>query len=73
LPSEKIRFSDYSQIYQEFLESDLCHDLGLSSIAAPSTQPSTNLQAMINAIRTFDHQGTGFISQAELQFSKNQG
>ena len=27
---------------------------------------------MTSAIRTFDHQGTGFISQSELKFSKHE-
>ena len=66
--SETISFADFSQIYQEFLENDLSSEFSLSSISS-STQPG--VQAMINAIRTFDHQGTGFISQAELQFSNS--
>ena len=69
LHQETVSFSQFNQIYQEFLENDLSHDLSLSSISKSPSGHEPTLQSMINAIRTFDHQGTGFISQAELQFS----
>ena len=72
---EELSFADFERIYQEFEENNLSSKLQLSSIT-PNDQPvSSNKpsqEQMIHAIRTFDHQGTGFISQSELKFSKNQ-
>lgn len=55
-------------VYGEHQDSSL----EFNSISSASDSLKTNsLNAMINAVRTFDHQGTGFISLNELKFSKH--
>ena len=65
-----INLNDFSEIYSENQDSSL--EFTDISDSKQSSQ-STTLNAMINAIKSFDHQGTGFISINELKFSKRKG
>lgn len=66
LDTKMINLNDFISVYGEHQDSSL----EFNSIAGASeSKPSNSLNAMINAVRTFDHQGTGFISLNELKFS----
>lgn len=56
--------TDFTEIYEENQETNL----EFKSIS--NAKNVSSLNSMINAVKTFDHQGTGFISINELKFSK---
>lgn len=67
-----ITLEDFGFVYDEYQdetlkfipisESNFDHQTGENNKVPP---------ALVDAIRTFDHQGTGFISLNELKFSNN--
>ena len=59
-----INLTDFIEIYEENQDSTL----ELRSISGGETL-KVSMNSMINAIKTFDHQGTGYISINELKFS----
>lgn len=63
-----ITLADFIEIYEENQDSFL----EFRSISGGESA-KTSINAMINAVKTFDHQGTGFISINELKFSKFEG
>jgi Ca2+-binding EF-hand superfamily protein len=64
LNKKNLNEDDFIKIYDDF--QDL--ELEFMSIQ-PNPEHRKSPNAMINAIRTFDHQGIGFISINELKFS----
>lgn len=60
---QSINLNDFIEIYGDQQDSSL----EFNSISLANNQNST-LNSMINAVRTFDHQGTGFITLTELKF-----
>lgn len=64
----KIQFEDFARVYGEQLD----RKLEFTTLEDSSMLQETSITSMTNAIKTFDHQGTGFISLNELKFSKAQ-
>jgi Ca2+-binding EF-hand superfamily protein len=62
----KIQFEDFARVYGEQLD----RKLEFTTLEDSSMLQETSITSMTNAIKTFDHQGTGFISLNELKFSK---
>ena len=62
-----INLNDFSAIYEENQDASL----EFKSISGDYADSTSLKYSMINAIRTFDHQGTGFISINEFKFSNN--
>ena len=60
-----INLADFTEIYEENQDGTL----EFRSISGGETL-KVSLNSMINAVKTFDHQGTGFINTNELKFSK---
>lgn len=66
----QISFENFARIYGEQRDKEL--EFKATTTKDSSTDPRGNnsIIAMTNAIKTFDHQGTGYISVNELKFSK---
>ena len=67
LEKDALNIEEFIEIYHENIESSL----EFKSIKNPERNGNHLVKdAMINAMRTFDHRGTGFISMNELKSSK---
>lgn len=66
-----VTLADFAKIYAENQDAILEFKSISKNINGDNSNDSNSLNAMINAVRTFDHQGTGFISLNELKFGKN--
>lgn len=62
----EVNLSDFMAIYGENQDASL----EFNSISDEG-KGKNSLNSMINAVKTFDHQGTGYISINELKFSKS--
>lgn len=68
LNKNHVNLNDFSVIYEE--NQDV--NLEFKSISNIGTDGQyLTLNSMVNAVKTFDQQGTGFISINELKFSTN--
>lgn len=65
LGKNQITLNDFLTIHEENQDASL----EFNSISEGGLNVKNSLNSMINAVRTFDHQGTGFISINELKFS----
>lgn len=63
-----VNINDFIEIYGENQDASL----EFNSISEGGNAKNS-LNSMINAVKTFDHQGTGYISINELKFSKQRG
>ena len=63
-----INLADFTEVYEENQDSKL----EFQSISGGEGGAKVTINSMINAVKTFDHQGTGFISINELKFSKKE-
>jgi Ca2+-binding EF-hand superfamily protein len=66
LGKAEVNLSDFMAIYEENQDASL----EFNSISDEG-KGKNSLNSMINAVKTFDHQGTGYISINELKFSKS--
>jgi Ca2+-binding EF-hand superfamily protein len=66
LGKAEVNLSDFMAIYGENQDASL----EFNSISDEG-KGKNSLNSMINAVKTFDHQGTGYISINELKFSKS--
>jgi Ca2+-binding EF-hand superfamily protein len=65
LGKNQITLNEFIAIHEENQDASL----EFNSISEGGSSVKNSLNSMINAVRTFDHQGTGFISINELKFS----
>lgn len=67
LGKANVSLNDFIRIYGENQDASL----EFNSISEGGNTKNS-LNSMINAVKTFDHQGTGYISLNEVKFSKEQ-